>query len=146
MDDLSLLNLLRYQMSQFFLVKGEHIQKNQDGQSILDLEHDLIRKQSKCRQILLKLLFRNRIKRRWYSEQYVSVSPNFQWGLLKNACSYGRDRPFSFREFADDFLQTINLKAAVFPPFLIPILDQSTIRWEDNVMQNIICIENEDYE
>lgn len=142
-QDLELLNLLRYKISNFFKSKGDLISKEFDFQgnsNVLDLEENLQNDQQICRKILKKLLFRNRFKRDWYSEQVVTVSPSYKWGLLNDPNNY---RIFNFNSLSDIFPNADNFSSSVFPPFRMPVLNDPFFTWENVVMKNLLDIENQ---
>lgn len=123
-EDLALVGLLRYQISQFFYIKGRHISLQTGGggggggvggmrrlQSSLSIERCLGRRQQACRRTLLQLLTRTRLARSWFergshggggndglktlSDASSSVSPTYRWNMLSD------DRwPLAYRSFA----------------------------------------------
>lgn len=138
---------MRYHLSQFFSTKAIQLKSGvKDSTSYtLNFEQDLSKRQRKCRELLKTLLFRNRIKRKWFSEQIVTVHPSYIWGTLIDPKNY---RNFNFLEFSQAFINTINLKTSVFPPFAVPILNENdhVLNWEHDIRKNIDSIEKSNFE
>ena len=149
-EDLALVGLLRYQISQFFYIKGRHISLQTGGggggggmrrlQSSLSIERCLGRRQQACRRTLLQLLTRTRLARSWFergsnggggndglktsSETSSSVSPTYHWNMLSD-----ERWPLAYRSFAlrpalgeTALLRSLDLKTAVLAPLNVPIL------------------------
>ncbi|KAJ6218490.1 hypothetical protein RDWZM_009647 [Blomia tropicalis] len=143
-DDIELVNFLRYQISQFFYTKEQHInvwKSNSDDKSIFNLERNLFRRQQKCRQTLFQLLNRTRFKRSWFQTNRIRIDPNFKWNVNH---SIKLDHCLPFKEFSEEMLSTINMKTAVLKPIFIPKLrkdDEPNVEWEDAVIENLEFIE-----
>lgn len=139
-----MVNFLRYQISQFFYTKEQHInvwKSNSDDKSIFNLERNLFRRQQKCRQTLFQLLNRTRFKRSWFQTNRIRIDPNFKWNVNH---SIKLDHCLPFKEFSEEMLSTINMKTAVLKPIFIPKLrkdDEPNVEWEDAVIENLEFIE-----
>lgn len=152
-EDIDLINLLRYQISQLFYNKGQHITRQTNSgmrlqeNSSLEL---LSRSQQTCRQTLLKLLNRTRIARHWFVAlpEMTNISPTYRWNMLKDYKWKHAYRTFECRPFSEALLQNLNLKTAVLTPISIPILnlDRETNLancWENEVFQNLNDLEQD---
>ena len=152
MEDIELINLLRYQISQFFYTKEQHINcyssETQRMGSTFSLEHNLFKRQRKCRQILFQLLNRTRFKRKWFEEEQSPIFPNYQWNIYNQKSSQYYYRDFEFKEFSPSMLKTINMKTAVLTPISMPILnpDMPPDTWEGLISRNLTSLETENYE
>ncbi len=147
-QDIELLNLLRYQVSQFFKAKHQHItstppqwtsigERLQRQQSLGLAEQCLAKRQQMCRQTLLQLLNRTRFPRHWFQRgsewgaKPTKVSPTYHWSMFSSTAGHGGHqtppyRAFHFHPLSQPFPENINPKKAVLKPISIPILNEQT--------------------
>ena len=158
-EDVELVNLVRYHVSQFFYIKQQHITLQTPAgvrlAESLGIEKCLRRRQQLCRRTLLQLLTRSRFRRRWWFQREpnrpagADVRPTFRWNMFN--CAEQRKAPyraFDFRPFHQAMLDSIDLEKAVLRPISIPILNvelnataASITSWEDSVLLNLVNME-----
>ncbi len=158
-EDVELVNLVRYHVSQFFYIKQQHITLQTPAgvrlAESLGIEKCLRRRQQLCRRTLLQLLTRSRFRRRWWFQREpnrpagAEVRPTFRWNMFN--CGEQRKAPyraFDFRPFHQAMLDSIDLEKAVLKPINIPILNvelnataASITSWEDTVLLNLVNME-----
>lgn len=153
-QDIELINLLRYQIGQFFYSKEQQITSSNDPYrplTNLNLEMNLGRRQRKCREILLQILTRTRVKRRWFDipDPQCEIGATYKWNAFTGPESSSNYRKFEFLKFSEALMKTMNVKTAVLPPILIPILNiDSTVvvPWEESIMENLHFLEEDDFQ
>lgn len=151
-EDIDLISLLRYQISQLFYMKGQHIAMQTPAalrpQENMNMEKCLKERQQACRQTLLTLLNRTRFDRHWFATipQRTDISPTYRWNLLADNSWRLAYRNFQCRPFSEALLANLNLKTAVLMPINIPILNlhrqsSPTNSWENEVLLNLDNLE-----